>query len=59
MGIWNPNLALFSQSEVAIPSGMDMFEFIFSSEFHIENELTVDEINIEIRNQTEFNLVGL
>ena len=51
-------MALFSQSEVAIPSGMDMFEFIFSSECHIENELKVDEINIEVRNQTEFNLVG-
>ena len=24
--MWNPNLALFSQSEVAIPSKMDMLE---------------------------------
>ena len=65
--MWNPNLAFFSQSEEAIPSEMDMFEFycvmklhkfLFSSEFHIENESKVDEINIEVRNQIELNLVG-
>ena len=62
-----PNLALFLQSEVAIPSKMDMLElyhvmklqdFLSSSEFRIENKSKVDEINIEVRNRTELNLVG-
>ena len=65
--MWNTNLAFFSQSEEAITSEMDMFEFycvmklhkfLFSCEFHIENDLRVDEINIEVRNQIKLNLVG-
>ena len=61
----NPNLALFS--EVAIPSLMDMLklyhvmelqDFLSSIEFHIENELKVDEIKIKVRNPTELDLVG-
>ena len=65
--MWNQNLALFLQSEVAIPSKMDMLElyhvmklqdFLSSNEFRIENKSKVDEINIEVRNRTELNLVG-
>ena len=65
--MWNPNLALFLQSEVAIPSKMDMLElyhvmklrdFLSSSYFRIKNESKVDEITIKVRNQTELNLVG-
>ena len=65
--MWNPNLATFSQSDVAIPSKMDMLElyhvmklqdFLSSSEFRIENKSKVDEINIEVRNRTELDLVG-
>ena len=37
---------------------MKLHEFLFSSEFHIENESKVDEINIKVRNRTELNLVG-
>ena len=57
----------FWLSEAAIPSEMDILElyhfmkqqdFLFSSEFCIENELKVDEINIKVRNRTELNLVG-
>ena len=64
---WNQNLTLFLQSEVDIASKMDMLElyhfmkqqdFLFSSEFCVENELKVDEINIKVRNRTELNLVG-
>ena len=64
--MWNPNLASFSQSEVAVPNKMHMLchimklqDFPPSSEFCIENESEVNEINIEVRNQTKFNLVGL
>ena len=62
-----PNLALFFQSEVAIPSKMDMLElyhvmklqdFPSSIEFRIENESKVDEINIKVRNRTELHLMG-
>ena len=65
--MWNPNLALFLQSEEAIPSKMDMLElyhvikkqdFLFSSEFCIKNELKVDGINIKVRNRTKLNLEG-
>ena len=65
--MWNPNLALFSHSDVTIPGEMDMFELyhvmklhelLFSCEFKIENESKVDEINIEVKNQTVLNLVG-
>ena len=37
---------------------MKLHEFLFSSEFHIENELKVDEINVKVRNRTELILVG-
>ena len=65
--MWNPNLALFLQSEVAIPCKMDMLElqhvmklqdFPSSIEFKFENKSKVDEINIKVRNRTELNLVG-
>ena len=67
MGWWNPNLALFLQSEVAIPIKMHMLElhhimklqdFLSSNEFRFENKSKVDEINIEVRNRTELNLAG-
>ena len=66
MGMWNPNLALFSLSKVAIPSETGMLEmyhvmtlqdFISCGEFHIENESKVDEINIVVGNRTEWSLV--
>ena len=66
-GLKNQNMALFSQSEVAIPSEIALFllyhvmklhKFLFPSKFHIENESKVDEINLEVRNQTKFKLVG-
>ena len=34
LGIWNLNLALFSQSEVAIPSKMDMLELYHVMKLH-------------------------
>ena len=55
------------QSEVAIPSKMDMSElkhvmklqdFPSFIEFRIENKSKVNEINIEVRNRTELNVVG-
>ena len=67
MDWWNPNLALFLQSEVAIPSKIHMLEsyhvmnlqdFLSSNEFRIKNKSKVDEFNIEIRNRSELNLVG-
>ena len=66
LGMWNPYLALFSRSDVAIPGEIDMLEmhhvvklqdFLSSGEFHIKNELKTNEINIEIRNRTELNQV--
>ena len=71
LGMWNPNLALFSQSDVDIPGEMDMLEtgllemhhvvklqdFLSSGEFHIENESKVNEINIAVRNRTKLNQV--
>ena len=65
--MWNPNLALFLQSEVAIPSKIHMLEsyqvmklqnFLSSNEFYIENKSKVDEFKIEVRNRTKLNLVG-
>ena len=67
LGMWNPNLVLFLQSEVAIPSKMDMLElyhvmklqdFLSSNEFRIENKSKVAEINIIVRHRTELNLMG-
>ena len=67
MGRWNPNLALFLKSEVAIPSKMHMLElyhvmklqdFLSFNEFRIENKSKVDEFNIEVRNRIELNLAG-
>ena len=52
--MWNPNLALFSQSEAAFPV---KWTCLNSSKFHIENESKVDEIHIEVRNRIELNLV--
>ena len=64
--MWNPNLASFSQSEVAVPNKMHMLyhimklqDFLPSSEFCIKNESEVNEINIKVRNRTKLNLVGL
>ena len=65
--MWNPNLALFLQSEIAIHSKMGMLElyhgmklqdFLSSSEIRIGNESKVDEINVEVRNRTELNFLG-
>ena len=66
-GMWNLSLALFSQSEVTIPSEKVMLgfyhviklqDFLYSSEVHIKNNSKVDEINTKVRNGTELNLVG-
>ena len=66
-GVGNPCLALYSQSEVAIPSKIDTLElyqvmklqnFLSSSECYIEYESKVYGISIEVRNQTELTLVG-
>ena len=57
--MWNQGLVLFSYSEEAISSKMDMLElyhvtklqdFCSYPKFHIEYESKVDEINIEVRN---------
>ena len=65
--MWNPNLALFCQSEIAIPCKMDWLEvhpiikqhdFLSPCQFNIENESTVDEINIDVINLTELNIAG-
>ena len=37
---------------------MKLQDFLSSNEFRIENKSKVDEFNIEVRNQTELNLVG-
>ena len=36
---------------------MKLRDFLFSSEFHIENESKNDEINIKVRNRTKLNVV--
>ena len=36
---------------------MKLRDFLFSSEFHIENESKIDEINIKVRNRTKLNVV--
>ena len=36
---------------------MKLRNFLFSSEFHIENESKNDEINIKVRNRTKLNVV--
>ena len=65
--MWNPNMALFLQSEVAIHSKTNMLglyhvmklqDFLSSGEFCIQNELKVDGIKIEVGNRTELILVG-
>ena len=35
-----------------------LHDFLSSYELNVQNESKVDEINIDVRNQTELNLVG-
>ena len=66
LGVWNPNLASFSQSEVVISIEIQVlyramklhgFLYLFCIS-HIKNESKVDEIDIKIKNQIGSNLVG-
>ena len=66
LGVWNPNLASFSQSEGVV--SIDILElyrvmklqgvlYLFCMS-RIKNESKVDEIDIKIKNQIGSNLVG-
>ena len=66
LGVWNPNLASFSQSEVVVSIEIQVlywavklhgFLYLFCIS-HIKNESKVDEIDIKIKNQIGSNLVG-